>query len=352
MSVIDRFGGALLAGTWDESLHPRDERGRFGEGTGSPVAIADRPVEPYADAAARRQAAVERIVAAMPNLAEPGRLKIQGMDPDHAETLAWRVETFAKNFPDLKIGGITLEPPGPGTMVGRNLGVVMGGTVYLNGDPKYFGEMPPPPQPPDPTTARPGDPEYRAFQTGMRELQAWARLESDHERFAQWTDNEGKSSPKAGQSTFSPLDGAQSTIDHEFGHIIYRAAENATGWSGATMTRWALDMPHITGWDVKTEAEFEPMPVRAVTRAFREMGSEYGARSFTSPEPSIVPGSYYGPSHDLNEGFADWFSMYQAGLPTETRTPPMLEAAFQRVVSAARDPHGFIPRARQPGGGS
>lgn len=35
------FGGSMTAGTWDEAQHPRDEHGRFGQGTGT--ALVDHP---------------------------------------------------------------------------------------------------------------------------------------------------------------------------------------------------------------------------------------------------------------------------------------------------------------------
>ncbi len=48
----NRFGRGRLAGAWDEALHPRDERGRFGEGTGLGTAgpglpPAQQPPDPY-----------------------------------------------------------------------------------------------------------------------------------------------------------------------------------------------------------------------------------------------------------------------------------------------------------------
>ncbi len=298
MTTVDRFGGALLAGTWDESLHPRDEKGRFGEGTGSPVALVDQePIDPVATA-------TQRIQAALPK----AKVDIARLDPALASLVADHVEKVTGEFPRLanSIGVFAVDD-----VPGDNVGQVRGtGALHLSANPRYYG------------VPEPGSEDER-----------WHSIFAVDQINPNYYPERGK-----GQASFHPVEGAAAYLDHELGHVLLNTAMLDVGVYGEGFTRWSLGKPpHATTPVSDPEYDYytDKTPTRGITRAMRMMGSEYGAQSFTTPGRFLgVSGGP--PSHEIDEGFADWFAMrqYDPKMAAD-RTPALLADAFDKIVEQA-----------------
>ena len=318
---------------WEEEDHPRDERGRFGHKEADVVAIeTDASGKPkfvsvgeelglmagtHVTLKGERQIrqAHDRIEAA---LGTGGMTDISAIHPVLASQLAESVERAVEEFPAIRetLHGIVVEP-----LSGGLLGTYNPRDDRIRLSESQFGQ------------GRVGVPWDQ--RNGLRDTEINAK------------------------GAFHPLDDAQSTFDHEIAHSIWHLAakeqqaeyeasrdRDAPGakFYGSYMSDKDISARFL-GFDPdlgRAQAWHEDRPVkdyypstRQITAGLRAIGTEYGAKSFLKRD------NWDGTaSHDLNEGFAEWFSVRQRPELRESlslRTRDLLENGFNRVLDYARN---------------
>ena len=311
-----------------EEDHPRDERGRFGDKGGdtqaksSPLAPRPKVMDDLTDA---DRAAIAKGEQRIRDAIGQGKdVDLSKLSPALAPLLAQSVERTVAEFPAVarNLNSIEVVPIGGGI-----LGQYQPSTGAMQLNENTFGQ-------------------FQIFHSEM-EMARNGRLDTSM--------NE--------KGSFHPLDDAQSTFDHEIGHAVWKTATdemigqqiathdmrtqgNVAYWRGmsnkdisARFLGFDPDADRARAMDEDRKLAYPS--TRTITSGLRAMGSEYGAKSYLRRE-------WDEPTHDLNEGFAEWFSVRQRPemSPMLTaRTNDLLSNGFNRVLDFTRD----AATAGQPG---